>query len=195
MSNNKFETKFQALVIYAGGVLTSRQVFLLQVGQEVVQAQSFDLHDGLAINELAHAMGLKVFIVEGRPGVAEYRAKKLRAEFIAGGSDKFGAVSQKLNEYGWKWSDVALIGDDLRDLHSMEAAAFVACPADASKDVKAYVLNRGGFISSHNGGKGAIREFIDNIAETKQFEYIPGYLQDEGYLDTEMRTDTGDMSD
>lgn len=189
MINNQVETQLRVLVIYSGGVLTPRQVLLLQIGDEVVQAQAFDLHDGLAINELAHAMGLKVFIVEGRRGLAEYRAKKLRAEFIAGGADKFSSVSQKLNQYGFSWSDVAVMGDDLRDLCSMEASAFVACPADASKDVREYVANRGGFISNSDGGKGAIREFIDKIAEERQFNYLSGYLQDEGYLDKEMRSD------
>lgn len=180
----------KVLVIHAGGVFSPRQVLLLQNGNEVRQAQSFDLHDGLAINELAHAMNLKVFIVEGRPGLSQYRANKLRAEFIAGGSDKFNAVSDKLPQYGFQWSDVLLMGDDLRDLHSMELAAFVACPSDASKDLQRYVASRSGFVSSFAGGKGAIREFIEHIAEVRQFDYLSRYLQDERVFDGEMRNDT-----
>lgn len=60
-------------------------------------------------------------------------------------------------------SNCAYIGDDILDLSCMlpikEAEGLVGCPADAVKKV----TDISDFISSKNGGYGAVREFIEYI--------------------------------
>lgn len=60
-------------------------------------------------------------------------------------------------------SSVAYIGDDINDLPCMnvvkEGGGIVGCPADAVQSVK----DIADFISSKNGGDGAVREFIEWI--------------------------------
>jgi 3-deoxy-D-manno-octulosonate 8-phosphate phosphatase KdsC-like HAD superfamily phosphatase len=53
--------------------------------------------------------------------------------------------------------EVAYIGDDLPDLECLKVVEYSACPADATKELKDNVK----FISSKNGGQGAVREFIE----------------------------------
>ena len=56
---------------------------------------------------------------------------------------------------------MAYIGDDINDLVCMqyikEAGGIIGCPADAIKEVVAIA----DFVSSKNGGNGAVREFIE----------------------------------
>lgn len=60
-------------------------------------------------------------------------------------------------------SQVAYIGDDINDLSCMipvkEAGGVVGCPADAVERVKEI----SDFVALHNGGDGAVRDFIEWI--------------------------------
>ena len=55
------------------------------------------------------------------------------------------------------------MGDDLPDICVLEKVNLKGCPADAVDEVK----NIANFISSKNGGRGAVREFCDYILENK----------------------------
>ncbi len=56
---------------------------------------------------------------------------------------------------------VAYIGDDINDLSCMipikKAGGLVGCPRNASKKI----LKLADFIAEHDGGDGAVRDFID----------------------------------
>ena len=67
--------------------------------------------------------------------------------------------SEKLN-----MDEVAYMGDDLPDLCILEKAGLSACPYDAVDEVK----QTAHFISSKNGGKGAVREFCELILKNRQ---------------------------
>lgn len=58
-------------------------------------------------------------------------------------------------------STVAYIGDDINDLSCMEAVknagGLTGCPADSVKAI----LNIAHYIADHNGGDGAVRDFIE----------------------------------
>ena len=51
------------------------------------------------------------------------------------------------------------MGDDILDIPPMKLCGVKACPADAMIEVKEIC----DFISSYNGGNGAVRDFIDNM--------------------------------
>ena len=61
-------------------------------------------------------------------------------------------------------SNVAYIGDDLLDLMCMlpikEAGGLVGCPANAVKEV----LQVSDYVTKHNAGEGAVREFVEYIS-------------------------------
>ena len=62
-------------------------------------------------------------------------------------------------------SEVAYIGDDLNDYSCMQmiksSGGIIACPNNAVQKVK----DIADFVSTYNGGDGAVREFIEWITE------------------------------
>lgn len=70
-----------------------------------------------------------------------------------------------MQKYELDFSQVSYMGDDEPDIPILEKVAISACPSDAVKKVKE-VCN---FVSSKDGGKGAVRELCDFIYES-QFE-------------------------
>ena len=70
---------------------------------------------------------------------------------------------EKLLEITTDLSSVAYIGDDINDLSCMEpikaVGGLVGCPVDAVKKV----IDIADYIAEHNGGDGAVRDFIDWI--------------------------------
>ena len=80
-----------------------------------------------------------------------------------GVKDKTQKLTEVLGEE--KLDCVAYVGDDLNDLACMERIkkehGIIGCPADAAKQVKKIA----DYISSRNGGNGAVREFIEWLME------------------------------
>ena len=62
-------------------------------------------------------------------------------------------------ELGYKNNEIAYMGDDTHDLECIINFKYSACPKDAHPEV----LENAKFISSFNGGRGAVREFIDYL--------------------------------
>ena len=55
--------------------------------------------------------------------------------------------------------ETAYIGDDLNDFEVMKRVGLVGAPADACREI----LETADFVSSKNGGEGAVREFLEYI--------------------------------
>jgi len=51
----------------------------------------------------------------------------------------------------------------------MEIAGLCACPANAATDVRDYVTSRQqtGFVATHVGGHGAVRDFADAVLKAR----------------------------
>lgn len=65
----------------------------------------------------------------------------------------------EIMKLGFKHDEIAYIGDDTHDLECINKFKYSACPKDAHPEV----LEKAKFVSSFDGGKGAVREFIDRI--------------------------------
>ena len=64
-----------------------------------------------------------------------------------------------LDKYKITLEETAYMGDDINDLGVMSVVGMSAAPKNAVKEV----LDRVNFISSKNGGDGAVREFFEKI--------------------------------
>ena len=77
-----------------------------------------------------------------------------------------------MNEILPDLSTVAYIGDDENDILVMncvkEAGGIVGCPADAVKKVK----DIADYVAEHDGGDGAVRDFIEWILETGEIDDV-----------------------
>jgi len=89
-----------------------------------------------------------------------------RLDKVSIGEDrpKLEILNDWLKEDNISLNDVAYIGDDLQDLEILKNVGFSACPNDAIKDIKNIV----DFVSTKNGGEGAVREFVDLIIKNNK---------------------------
>lgn len=150
------------IIMDVDGTLTDGSLVVLPDGEEV---KSYNVKDGLGIL-LAHLAGIKTGIITGKTSRAlENRAAKLQVdEFHQGILDKKRVLEGILGKYGLSPGEVAYIGDDLGDLEVIRSVGLAAAVADAHPLVK----QNSHFICRQNGGKGAVREFIEFILESQK---------------------------
>ena len=73
-----------------------------------------------------------------------------------------------MDKYGFTYENVAYMGDDIPDICILEKVGLACCPNDAVVEVK----NICNFISSVDGGRGAVRELCDFILDAQGIEKI-----------------------
>ena len=140
------------------GTLTDGKIYM---GQNDELIKAFNIKDGYGIRNLLASKGIIPIIITGRcSNIVLNRCKELGiTEIHQGVNDK----TTKLKEIVEYLDKVAYIGDDINDLSCMEAVkkagGLVGCPADAVDEIKKIA----DYIAYHNGGDGAVRDFIDWI--------------------------------
>ena len=152
--------KVKLLILDVDGVMTDGGMYMTESGD---QFKKFDTKDGRAIIELTKK-GVQVGIISSGfkdIGVTA-RAKMLGMQkCYIGLEPKLDILTTWCEEMNISMEEVAIIGDDINDLGVIRKIGFSACPADAVEVVKKEV----DLILSKKGGKGCIREFVDNYLE------------------------------
>ena len=125
-----------------------------------VETKVFNVKDGHGIKMLQRH-GIEVGIITGRTSqVVDLRAKELGTEILYQGAlkklESYLDIKQKT---GLLDSQIAYIGDDIIDVPVMRRVIFAAAPADALIEAK----NAAHYVTSHAGGRGAVREVCDLI--------------------------------
>lgn len=155
--NKRIYKLIKYLIIDVDGTLTDGKIY---IGNNGELFKVFDVKDGYGIH-IAISYGIEPIIITGRESVIlENRCRELGiSRVFQGVNDKIN----KLNSIIRDFSEVAYIGDDLNDLDCMKSIkksnGLIGCPANAVKDVKEI----SDYISSRDGGNGAVREFIEWI--------------------------------
>ena len=146
------------LVMDVDGTLTDGKIYMGHSGELM---KAFNAKDGCGIHDILIPAGVTPIIITGRSSdIVLNRCLELEiTEVYQGVRDKLA----KLREITKDLSSVAYIGDDINDLSCMrpikEAGGVVGCPADAVEIVKRIA----DYIAPHNGGDGAVRDFIEWI--------------------------------
>lgn len=154
--------KIKHLVMDVDGTLTDGKIYMSPTGEAM---KAYNIKDGYGIHEVIAEHNIIPVIITGRKSeIVENRAKELGiTEVHQGQYDKLS----KLKEIIPDLSTVAYIGDDANDLPCIravkEAGGIIGSPANAIDDVK----NMADYVAPHNGGDGAVRDFIDWIVEVK----------------------------
>ena len=137
------------------GVMTDGRVFCDFEGHPL---RATSVKDGYAL-QLATKLGYNVAVISG----AVCPSTIVRMNSL-GVTDVFTGIPNKvlkLNEYiqekGLNPEEIVFMGDDIPDLQVMKAVGLPACPADAVPEVKEISK----FISEKAGGKGAVRDLIE----------------------------------
>ena len=148
------------------GTLTDGKIYM---GNDGEIFKVFDIKDGCGIKNILPKLDIIPVIITARNSkIVENRCKDLGiTEIYQNVSNKESKIQEILNTYNEKHDknytlkNVAYVGDDLVDLECMmeikKFGGFIACPNDACKEIKK-IAN---YISSVNGGNGAVREIIE----------------------------------
>ncbi len=157
----------QAIAFDVDGVLTDGTVTWSESGEE---SKTFSFADIMGVS-LARRLGIKMALISGEPSpLVDRYAKKLHIPFVVKGTrDKATAVSDFAARFSIPFQQIAFFGDDLNDLFAMELIGLPCCPSNAAEDVLAYVHRRG-FVSTFPGGRGAVRELIDEILKARNLD-------------------------
>ncbi len=139
------------------GVLTDGGITYDENGTEY---KTFNAKDGQGIVNLNNAGVITAIITARENGTVYHRANNLKIkELHQGQKNKIEKLNELLSKYNLTFDEVAYIGDDLPDICILEKVKLSGCPLDAVDEVKSVA----GWISSKNGGHGAVREFCDYI--------------------------------
>ena len=158
--NIELKAKAQKIKLVAfdvDGVMTNNSLIFDENG---VEYKRFNGKDGQGI-ELLHKAGIIPAIISKRNNsTITNRAKVLGiTELHIGAMNKIEILNQILDKYGFSYSDIAYMGDDLPDICVLEKVGLPSCPLDAVNEVKEVSK----FISTRNGGEGAVRELCEFI--------------------------------
>jgi len=161
------------LLMDCDGVLTNGRLLLLAADDE---QKWFSVRDGLGL-ELWRRAGLKSGIISGRSSKAvERRGRELKIDYISQGTEeKLAAFESILHSTGVADDQVAFIGDDLNDIPLMRRSELAVAVKNAALETQ-HVAH---YVTSANGGDGAVREVIELIlkAQGRWSDLIEKYLK------------------
>lgn len=161
---DNIQEKFQNIKLVAfdvDGVLTDGSIIYTDNGEEI---KSFNAKDGQGIALLSKNGFISAIITARQSSIVERRAQDLHiTEVFQGSKNKFESLKILMEKHKVNLSEIAYVGDDLPDLCVLEKVGLAFCPNDAVEEVKQVCH----FISSKDGGCGAVREITDLLIKTK----------------------------
>lgn len=142
------------------GTLTDGHIYMGENGECM---KAFHVKDGYAISHLLKEYHIEPMIITGRRSeIVKQRCQELGiCAVFQGEANKLDAMLNYIDERNILLEHVAFIGDDIPDLECMKKAGITGCPNDAVDLIKAHAQ----YISPHNGGGGAVRDFIEWIVK------------------------------
>jgi 3-deoxy-D-manno-octulosonate 8-phosphate phosphatase (KDO 8-P phosphatase) len=154
---NEKASRIRLLLFDVDGVLTDGVVVMHTDGSE---SKGFHIRDGAAI-VWAQRAGLPVGLLSARSsGATSHRAAQLAVRIVLQGvPSKLAGYEQILRTSTIEDAAVAYMGDDLLDLPVIARVGLSGAPADAAAEVR----DRVDWVSRHDGGRGAVREFIELV--------------------------------
>ena len=159
--NNSAATKIKLAAFDVDGVLTDGSLTFDEDGREY---KTFNAKDGQGIVNLNNAGIITAIITARNNGTVYHRAKNLNiTELHQGQKNKIETLKKLIEKYNISFDEISYMGDDLPDICILEKVGIAACPNDAVDEVK----ETANFISSKNGGRGAVRELCDFILKNK----------------------------
>lgn len=162
-------SKIKLLFLDVDGTLTDGKLY---IGNQGELFKAFDVKDGCGIHDILPKYHIVPVIITARSSeIVRHRCQELDIEHFYQGcrqkQKKMIDVAAKFeiypNEEG-VLKGTAYMGDDILDLQCMKISELNGCPKNAVKEVLAAC----DFVSIHNGGNGAVRDFIEWIVKNIQ---------------------------
>ncbi len=147
----------KAVLFDVDGVLTDGSLTFDEDGREL---KTFNAKDGQGIVMLNRAGILTGIITARKNPTVRHRFENLgMTKLYEGEKNKIAALEDFMKEFVLNFDEIAYVGDDLPDICVLSKVGLACTPADGMDEVKKYAH----FISTKNGGRGAVREICDFI--------------------------------
>ena len=139
------------------GVLTDGRIYIDDLGHEM---KGFNALDGVAMHLLGRAEITVAWITGSAAPAVEHRARRLKVPYVLLDiADKLTAWNALREKLGIAPEACAHIGDDLPDVPVMRACGFAATVPHAPAAVREHAH----YVTSREGGQGAVRELAELI--------------------------------
>jgi 3-deoxy-D-manno-octulosonate 8-phosphate phosphatase (KDO 8-P phosphatase) len=148
------------VILDLDGTLTDGKFYIKGASTTV----SFSAKDGYLIRILTKKGFRIVVMTASRANLTKKRLLSLglkKENLIFNISDKKKKLLELINKLDLNSEEILYIGDDLNDIDAMKVCKYKACPNDAVKEVKMI----SDYISTQNGGNGAVREILEHYSE------------------------------
>lgn len=154
-------SKIKLLVFDVDGVMTDGSITYDENG---IEYKTFNAKDGHGLAKMVRNGYMTAVITGRRNGTVDRRAEDLRfTEVYQGVKNKLPILEGIMQKYELSFDEVSYMGDDEPDIPILEKVGISACPSDAVENVKK-ICN---FVSTKEGGHGAVRELCDFVFENK----------------------------
>jgi YrbI family 3-deoxy-D-manno-octulosonate 8-phosphate phosphatase len=168
--NTKVKDKLKNCKLLAldfDGTLTDNKVY---VSQDEIESVRADRGDGLGLEFLRKYAEIEVIILsrETNP-VTAARAKKLKIPCTHGINDKLSNFKKEIEHHKLTPEQVCFIGNDLNDIECIKLAGLGVAVADSYQQI----LDVADYITTKNGGEGAVREICELIMYSKKVHPCP----------------------
>ncbi len=160
--------KIKMMAFDVDGVMTDGSITYDENG---VEYKTFNAKDGHGLVRMSKAGFVTAIITARNNGTVTHRAENLNiTELCQGQKFKLPALESLKEKYNLSYDEISYMGDDLPDVCVLEKVGLACCPADAVDEVKALC----NFVSTKNGGRGAVRELCDFVLDAQGIkkEYI-----------------------
>ena len=143
------------------GVLTDSSVHVTENGEML---RIMNIRDGFALKAALESDYNVCIISGGNNEGVRIRLKNLGiSDIYLASPNKVATFNEYVDLYNIKPEQVLYMGDDIPDFHVMQLVGLPTCPQDSSPEIKAISK----YISHKNGGKGAVREVIEQVMKTQ----------------------------
>lgn len=158
--NSSYNPKIKLFLSDVDGTLTDAGMYYGQNGEEL---KKFNTHDGKGFELLRNANIKTGLITSEKTKIVSNRAKKLKVDYLYQGvehKEKLDVVKEICKIENISLDNVAYIGDDINCLELLKNVGLAACPSNAMPEL---IENQEIIKMSKEGGKGVVREFINQI--------------------------------
>ena len=146
----------KALLFDVDGVF-SNNIFVAKNGE---LNRTMNAKDGFAIRHAVEQGYLIGIITGGNSESVRIRFQNLGiTDIYLAQRHKIEAFEDFCAKYNISPENIMYMGDDLPDYEVMQKVGLAVAPADAAEEI----IDVSGYISTHNGGEGCVRDIVEQI--------------------------------
>jgi len=143
------------------GVLTNGDIQISEKGELL---RTMNVKDGFAV-KYAVKKGYNMAIISAgtNTGVKQRLETLGVGDVFLDAQNKLETFNNYIKTHKLKPEEILYVGDDVMDIKVMKLVGLACCPQDAVPEVK----NISNYISHKNGGKGCVREIIEQVLKVQ----------------------------